>query len=40
MRDAVEEAFKRITGREAEFCFSGWGAKLTKDERSVVDDEI
>lgn len=36
MRRAVEEAFLRITGQEADFCFSGWGEELTKDEKAVL----
>ncbi len=37
MREAVEEAFERITGIEAEFCFSGWGEELTEGEKSVLE---
>jgi len=33
MRIAIKKAYKNITGRECEFCFSGWGAELTKSER-------
>ena len=36
MRQAVEEAFKSITGLDADFCFSGWGEKLTQVEELVV----
>lgn len=35
MRDAVEKEFKRITGQDADFVFSGWGAELTKTQRHV-----
>jgi hypothetical protein len=38
MRQAIREAFTRITGREAEFLFSGWGAKLTEAQRAVVEN--
>lgn len=38
MRMAVEEAYKRITGRESDFLFSGWGASLTENERIVIDE--
>lgn len=38
MRNAIREAFTRITGREAEFVFSGWGATLTEGERAVVEN--
>jgi len=36
MRDAVERAFFELTGKHAEFNFSGWGAKLTQGEFEVV----
>lgn len=39
MRMAVEKAFKEITGLDAEFCFSGWGAELTDAEKRVIDGE-
>lgn len=38
MREAVEDAFRKITGLEADFTFSGWGAELTKDELDVVNE--
>jgi hypothetical protein len=38
MRKAIQEAFTRLTGREPEFTFSGWGAKLVESERAVVED--
>jgi len=38
MRRAVEQSFKDLTGLEAEFCFSGWGASLTEGELAVVED--
>lgn len=37
MRDAIEKAFKDVTGLDAEFCFSGWGAELTQSEKNVLD---
>lgn len=37
MRDAIERAFKELTGFDAEFTFSGWGQQLTEGERAVVD---
>lgn len=40
MREAVCVAFKEIVGVEPEFCFSGWGAKLTVVEQSVVDNVV
>ena len=33
MRKAVEDAFKKVTGLDAEFCFSGWGETLTDAEK-------
>jgi hypothetical protein len=38
MREAVREAYKRVTGVEAEFLFSGWGGELTEPERAVVEN--
>ena len=38
MRAAVEKAYKELTGHEADFCSSGWGAELTSGEaRSVIE---
>jgi hypothetical protein len=37
MRQAVEAAYRELTGQESLFCFSGWGAELDKDEREFVD---
>ena len=37
MREAMKQAFLEITGVEPEFTFSGWGAKLTDQERKVVE---
>jgi len=36
MRQAVQLAYYQLTGKHANFCFSGWGAKLTEKEREVV----
>jgi hypothetical protein len=38
MRQAVARAYKELTGENAYFCFSGWGAKLTEEERAVVEN--
>ena len=35
MRRAVQIAFETLTGVEASFTFSGWGATLTEGERAV-----
>lgn len=40
MRRAVQECFARMTGYEAEFCFSGWGGELTEPERAVVENRL
>ena len=40
MREAVERAYREITGRDAEFTFSGWGSDLTEGERAVVEDRL
>jgi hypothetical protein len=36
MRMAVGVAYKAVTGKEAKFCFSGWGGQLTPIERDCV----
>lgn len=38
MRAAVEEAYKKLTGEWPRFVFSGWGAELDRNERSVVEN--
>jgi len=38
MREAVVEAYRKLTGREPVFCFSGWGGELTKVEREVAEE--
>ena len=35
MRAAIREAYLRLTGREPNFIFSGWGGELTEGERAV-----
>ena len=37
MRQALAQAYREITGRDAEFCFSGWGGELTESERAVIE---
>lgn len=39
LRQAVQEAYKKLTGRNCDFCFSGWGGQLDKYERAVVDND-
>ena len=36
MRQAIEKAYRELTGHEADFCFSGWGAELTSGEARCV----
>jgi len=36
MREAVREAYKKITGKYPDFLFSGWGAKLSEDEKACI----
>lgn len=38
MRKAVEQAFKKITGLDCEFNFTGFSAELTESELAVVED--
>lgn len=40
MREAVAEAYERLTGQAPAFMFSGWGATLTEAERAVVEDRL
>ncbi len=37
MRQAVERAYRQITGKAAKFTFSGWGGELDQVEREVVE---
>lgn len=37
MRDAVFAAYKKLTGQDANYCFSGWGGRLSVGERGVVE---
>lgn len=40
MRDAVEGAYKELTGEEPTFTFSGWGGELNEAERATVEDRL
>lgn len=40
MRRAISKQFKKLTGREPLFIFSGWGGSLTDIEKSVVERKI
>lgn len=37
MRQAIKEAFYKLTGVDHDFCFSGWAAELNDVEKCVVD---
>jgi hypothetical protein len=36
MRMAIEEAYRKLTGKDSEFNFSGWGGELTESEEDAV----
>lgn len=38
MRDAMAKVYRKLTFRDPQFIFSGWGAELTEGERAVVDN--
>lgn len=38
MREAVKEAYRKLTGKEPEWLFSGWGSKLDEIEIAVVEN--
>lgn len=40
LRCAVQDAFTRTVGIDAEFCFSGWGGKLTESELACVEKRL
>ncbi len=39
MRNAIREAYFKITGEYPTFIFSGWGAELTDTQRKIIDNE-
>jgi hypothetical protein len=39
MRKAVHKAFREVTGKDAEACFSGWGVEFTPAELHVIDED-
>jgi hypothetical protein len=39
MRLAVAEAYRKVTGRDPLFIFSGWGAELDPIEREIVEED-
>lgn len=40
MRDAVAEAYERISGHKPAFIFSGWNAELTEGERAAHENRL
>lgn len=38
MRQAVSDAYQKITGWQPDFIFSGWGGELSEGERAVVEN--
>lgn len=40
MRQAVQRAYRELTGEWPEFTFSGWGGELTEGERAVVENRV
>lgn len=38
MRRAIQDAYRQVTGREANFTFSGWNGELDEIERDVVEN--
>ena len=39
MRQAVKEAYTKLTGKEPLFCFSGWGGELDEIEQRIVENK-
>ncbi len=37
MRQAIREAYIKVTGKEPKFIFSGWGGRLDSIERDIAD---
>lgn len=40
MREAVREAYTRITGEQPEAIFSGWGATFSEPQRAVIENRL
>ncbi len=38
MRQAIAEAYRRVTGKEPNFIFSGWASELDPIEREIVSE--
>lgn len=39
MRELVTVLYRTLTGKEPNFCFSGWQGELTAEEKAVVDGQ-
>lgn len=40
MRQAIQEAYTKLTGEDALFIFSGWAGELNEGERAVVENRL
>jgi hypothetical protein len=40
MRDYAADGFKKVTGHNPDFIFSGWGESLPEEHRAVVEDRL
>ena len=40
MRQAIQKAFKELTGEDAEATFSGWGSSFTAGELHVINPDV
>lgn len=39
LREAIKEVFKKFTGKDHDFCFSGWSCELTETEKEIIDEK-
>lgn len=39
MRQAIRQAYRELTGKEPEFLFSGWGGKLSPEQKALLKEE-
>ena len=40
LREAVQAAYRKLTGYDPVFLFSGWGDQLEERERAVVENRL
>ena len=38
MRKVIEDEFRKLTGRDPNFIFCGWGGELDSIEQEIVDE--